>query len=97
MVEVTKPVSPEVSSTLCWTGGQLLGAVFIIIMDSLKGGTWEGQPKENMKRALVFQAVVGVVAMPCALLLGFGRGKGKGRIRLEGRGTGSPVGGDGTI
>ncbi|KAL1297176.1 hypothetical protein AAFC00_004749 [Neodothiora populina] len=66
---VTAPISPEVGSTFCWTGGQLLGAIFILIMDALKGG-WSGQPENNMKRALVFQAVVGLVVVPCVFLLG---------------------------
>lgn len=85
MVEITYPVSPEVSSTLCWAGGQLLGAVFIIIMDALKGG-WQGesedQPPANMKRALVFQAAVAWAAVPFALLLGVVGVGAKGRIML---------------
>lgn len=36
MVEITFPASPEISSTICWAGGQVAGAVFIIIMDVLK-------------------------------------------------------------
>ena len=36
LVEITFPASPEVSSTICWASGQLVGAIFIIIMDALK-------------------------------------------------------------
>jgi len=36
LVEITFPASPEVSSTICWVSGQIVGAVFIIIMDALK-------------------------------------------------------------
>ncbi|USP81561.1 uncharacterized protein yc1106_08835 [Curvularia clavata] len=36
LVEITFPASPEVSSTICWVSGQILGAVFIVIMDALK-------------------------------------------------------------
>ena len=87
LVETTNPTSPEVSSTICWTGGQLLGAVFILIMDALKGGRMGSQqPEGNMKRALVFQAVVSWCAVPCALALGVRNGK----IRL-GRRTESGV------
>ncbi|EMD68162.1 hypothetical protein COCSADRAFT_33125 [Bipolaris sorokiniana ND90Pr] len=36
LVEITFPASPEVSSTICWVGGQIIGAVIIIVMDALK-------------------------------------------------------------
>lgn len=70
LVEVTHPVSPEITSTICWAGGQLLGAVFIIVMDALKGG-WKNEPKDSMTRALVFEAVVSWAVVPCALALGW--------------------------
>lgn len=81
LVEVTWPASPEVGSTLCWTGGQLFGAIFIIIMDALKDSTAQDgdtakhgtKPVNNMYRALVFEAVIGIVVMPLPLLLGFKR------------------------
>ncbi|KAL8744768.1 MAG: hypothetical protein Q9190_003017 [Brigantiaea leucoxantha] len=69
-VEVTWPVGPEVASTLFWTGGQLLGAVFIVVSDALKQGEGEGRPKGNMGKALVFQAVVACATVPCAMALG---------------------------
>jgi len=70
LVEVTWPVSPEVGSSICWAGGQLLGGVFIVIMDAL-AGAWEDQPSQNMKAALVFQAVLAMVIAPVPLFLGF--------------------------
>ncbi|KAI5199142.1 MFS general substrate transporter [Aureobasidium subglaciale] len=70
LVEITYPASPEVSSTICWAGGQLLGAMFIIIMDALKGGV-SGEPKATMKRALIFQAVISWLAVPCVFALNF--------------------------
>ncbi|KAK7744258.1 hypothetical protein SLS53_003779 [Cytospora paraplurivora] len=74
LVELTHPVSPEITSTLAWGGGQLLGAIFIIISDALKGGGDADAPHDNMDRALVFQAVVAMVFMPVPLCLGlFGR------------------------
>lgn len=82
LVVITHPVSPEISSTICWTGGQLLGAVFIIIMDALKGAG-QAEPESSMKRALVFQAVVAWVVVPLPLMLGvwtFGR-PGLARLR----------------
>lgn len=73
LVEITYPFSPEIGSTICWTGGQLLGAVFIIIQDALKAGP-NASPPDNMKRALIFSAVVSVVPVPLAASIGlFGR------------------------
>ncbi|KAK5113785.1 hypothetical protein LTR62_003169 [Meristemomyces frigidus] len=69
LVITTHPVSPEISSTICWTGGQLLGAVFIIVMNALQGG-FKGEPGGSMTRALVFQAVVAWVAVPFIVILG---------------------------
>jgi len=72
LVLVTHPVSPEITSTICWTTGQLLGAIFIIIMNALKGD--EGSsPPGNMKWALVFQAVIAILVVPLAMLLGHER------------------------
>jgi FLVCR family MFS transporter 7 len=70
LVEITYPASPEVSSTICWTGGQLLGAIFILLMDALKGSLSD-QPKDSMKRALIFQAVVSCLAVPCVFVLSY--------------------------
>ena len=69
LVEVTWPVGPEASSTICWAGGQLLGGLFIVISDGLKAG--EGaSPPFTMSKALIFQAVVALGVVPCAFLLG---------------------------
>jgi FLVCR family MFS transporter 7 len=85
MVEITFPASPEVSSTICWVGGQLFGAIFIVIMDALKdgrpvdlakvndGGRMTGggdRPPGNMFNALIFEAVVAMVVLPLPLMLG---------------------------
>lgn len=80
MVELTHPVSPEVTSTLAWSGGQVFGGAFIIISGALKDGV-DGDPPFNMKRALVFSAVVALVAVVPPMCLGlFGRGNG---VRLR--------------
>lgn len=68
--EITWPVGPGAASTICWTGGQLLGGIFIVISDALKEEDGEGEPKGNMRKALIFQAVVACAFVPCALLLG---------------------------
>ncbi|KAG9941939.1 MFS general substrate transporter, partial [Aureobasidium melanogenum] len=90
LVEITYPASPEVSSTICWAGGQLLGAIFIIVMDALKGGLG-GQPKDSMKRALIFEAVISCLAVPCVFALSFLR---RDSIGLNRRGAENAV--DGT-
>ncbi|KAK5944404.1 hypothetical protein PMZ80_003685 [Knufia obscura] len=80
LVEILHPTSPSVSSSLCWSGGQLLGGIFIVIMDALKAGD-QGSPPGNMHRALIFQAVIAMIVMPLPLCLGlFGR---KGMVRLK--------------
>lgn len=72
LVEVTWPVGAEVGSTACWTGGQALGGVFIVVMDALQDA--EGR----MGRALVFLAVVCCLVAPLPLCLGyFGTGIGR--------------------
>lgn len=80
LVEVTHPVSPEVTSTLAWSGGQLLGGIFIIVSDALRDGDI-GDPPRNMKRSLIFTAVVALVVVPLPLCLGlFGR---KNKVQLR--------------
>jgi len=69
LVEITFPVSPEVSSVICWAGGQLLGGVFIVVMNALKDGP-SANPPGNMYRALVFQAVLCMAVVPLPQLLG---------------------------
>lgn len=82
LVEIHYPLGPELGSTLSWAGGQLLGGIFIIIMDALKSKT--GDPPGNMHRALIFQAVVALAFMPLPILLGlFGRGEHVKRRRWE--------------
>lgn len=61
-VEYTYPVAPEWTSSLLWCGGQLFGAVAILVMDALK--TKDG----DMKWALVFQAAVAVIVAPGAFM-----------------------------
>ncbi|KAF4628669.1 hypothetical protein G7Y89_g9482 [Cudoniella acicularis] len=92
LIEITHPVSPEVTSTICWSGGQLLGGIFILISDALRApgindGTADDgskRPMGNMWRALIFQTVVACVVVPLPLMLGwFGRGHGVRMRRIE--------------
>jgi FLVCR family MFS transporter 7 len=73
LVEVTWPASPEVSSVINWSGGQLLGGIFIVIMGALKDGKGKDGPKYNMQRALIFEAVIALIVIPAPLLLGVKR------------------------
>ncbi|KAK8214111.1 major facilitator superfamily domain-containing protein [Phyllosticta capitalensis] len=98
LVETTWPASPEIGSTLCWAGGQLLGGIFIVIMDALKepgclntddcqqkGKNSTGwKPPGSMWKALIFEAVMAIVVLPAPLLLGVKR-LGFGDARREGR------------
>ena len=99
LVEITFPASPEVSSTICWVGGQFFGACFVLIMDALKdrrtvdlakvndGGRIESagsRPPGNMYNALVFEAIVGMVVLPLPLMLGIKKfGLASGEGRLK--------------
>lgn len=92
VIELTHPISPEVTSTICWTGGQILGGMFIIISGELRApgksdGTQDdgtSRPPGNMYNALIFQTVMAVIAMPAPLFLGlFGRKEGVRMRRIE--------------
>lgn len=113
LVEVTWPASPEVGSTLCWAGGQLLGGIFIVVMNALKEGESKlngkggkevprgDRPPGNMYRALVFQACVAMVVLPFPLILGIkrlGLAHEKGRLRVDEAGEAEGEGGvNGTV
>ncbi|KAI9777590.1 MAG: hypothetical protein M1839_008644 [Geoglossum umbratile] len=85
LIEQTHPVSPEVTSTICWMGGQLLGACFILISDALKAGK-DANPPQNLSRALIFQAVISIAVVPLPLCLGlFGRDVTNRRIAVDQR------------
>ncbi|KAH6608590.1 major facilitator superfamily [Trichoderma cornu-damae] len=73
LADLSHPISPEVTSTAAWAGGQLFGAVFVIVSDALVAGD-DASPPRNMKKFLIFQAVLAVAAAPPVLVLGwFGR------------------------
>lgn len=83
LAEITYPLSPEIGSTICWSGGQLLGACFILIQDALKAGA-EAKPPSNMQNSLIFAAVVAVVAAPFPLTIGlFGREVHRRRLDVD--------------
>ncbi|KAK7398662.1 hypothetical protein QQX98_011966 [Neonectria punicea] len=73
LIELSHPLSPEITSTIAWAGGQLFGAIFTIISDALIEGP-DANPPKHMKKALVFQAVIALAVVPIPLCLGlFGR------------------------
>lgn len=80
LTEVSHPLGPEVTSTVAWAGGQIFGAVFLIIGGQLAAGD-EADPPQNMHRYLVFQAVIAMAVVPIPLMLGlFGR---KDKVELR--------------
>ncbi len=92
LIELTHPISPELTSTVCWTGGQLLGGVFILVSDALRApGLNDGSaddhtrlPPGNMWRALVFQTVMAMIVVPLPLALGCcGRSRGLKMRRVD--------------
>ena len=73
LIELSHPLSPEVTSTIAWAGGQLFGAIFTIVSDALVAGP-NASPPKHMKKALIFQAVIALAVIPFPLCLGlFGR------------------------
>ncbi|KAJ5810151.1 uncharacterized protein N7503_002369 [Penicillium pulvis] len=83
LVEITYPFSPEIGSTICWTGGQLLGACFILIQDALKASE-NATPAYNMRNALIFACVICAAAAPFPLSLGlFGRTVTRRRLEID--------------
>jgi FLVCR family MFS transporter 7 len=78
LIEITHPVSPEVTSTICWSGGQLLGGIFIVVSGALRApGVSDGsadngtsRPPGNLYKALIFQTVMALVVVPLPLALG---------------------------
>lgn len=88
LVEITYPLSIEVGSTACWTGGQILGAIFIIVENALKA-SGNDDPPRNMNRALIFQAVLAVAIVPLPLCIGlFGMNVRRRRLEAD-QGQGS--------
>lgn len=99
LVEITFPASPEVSSTICWAGGQLFGGIFILIMNALKDpravdldkvrdlgrdAGGDSRPPGHMFRALVFQGALAMAVLPLPLMLGIKRlGLAHGEGRLR--------------
>ncbi|KAI0849776.1 MFS general substrate transporter [Daldinia vernicosa] len=88
LCELGHPMSPEITSTIAWAGGQLLGGVFIIVSDALKAGP-TADPPLHMDNALVFTAVVALVAVVPVVALGMFGQKEKLAIRRVGSGSSS--------
>ncbi|KAI1919476.1 hypothetical protein LOZ66_003918 [Ophidiomyces ophidiicola] len=83
LVEITYPISPEIPSTLCWVGGQIFGAAFVLIETALKASP-NAKPPLNMKRALIFQAVMAAIVVPTPFIFGqVSRRVGKRRLEAE--------------
>ncbi|RJE25300.1 hypothetical protein PHISCL_02389, partial [Aspergillus sclerotialis] len=83
LVEITYPFSPEIGSTICWTNGQLFGAIFILAQTALKADD-NASPPNNMKNALILSAVFCCVAAPFPMCIGlFGRNVRRRRLDVD--------------
>ncbi|RWA03705.1 hypothetical protein EKO27_g11401 [Xylaria grammica] len=51
LCELSHPMSPEITSTIAWGGGQLLGGIFILISDALKAGPKPTRPPISAARS----------------------------------------------
>ncbi|ORE18807.1 MFS general substrate transporter [Rhizopus microsporus] len=61
-VETTYPITESISTSLLWQLGQLTGFILVVIMDQLRDP--DGNPKNNMYKALIFQAsLAGVMVL----------------------------------
>ncbi|CEG71411.1 hypothetical protein RMATCC62417_07151 [Rhizopus microsporus] len=61
-VETTYPITESISTSLLWQLGQLTGFILVVIMDQLRDSN--GNPKNNMYKALIFQAgLAGVMVL----------------------------------
>ena len=81
----THPVSPEVSSVVCWTGGHLFQAALIVIMSSLTNTSEDlGQPKGSLIKGYIVQAVLVWLVVPAALLTDVGPFKRPKQSQIQG-------------
>ena len=64
IVTTCHPIGEEHSCTASWAVSQLAGSIFIIVMDALRN-----VETGNMKKELIFQAVLAWVVLPLPLLL----------------------------
>ena len=88
LVEISYPAGPELTSVVCWTGGQALGGIFIVISEALVYGGKDGEgfmhgPNGNLQAALVFEAVVALVTIPAALAIGSFSGAESRRLKVD--------------
>lgn len=80
LAEISYPAGAEITSTVAWAGGQLLGGCFILLGNVMKAGADADVPY-NMKDFTIFQAILAISLAPLPLSLGmFGRGD---RVRLR--------------
>ena len=80
LAEISYPAGAEITSTVAWAGGQLLGGCFILLGDAMKAGADADVPY-NMRDFTIFQAILAMSLAPLPLSLGmFGRGD---KVRLR--------------
>ncbi|KAG1374553.1 hypothetical protein G6F61_009228 [Rhizopus arrhizus] len=62
----TYPITNSIPTSLLWQLGQLIGFILVLVMDRFREP--EGSPKNNMYRALVFQASLAAILMLFAMI-----------------------------
>lgn len=73
LTELSYPVGPEITSTIAWAVGQLLGGCFILLGNAMKAGHNAHIPR-NLTKFVIFQAIFALALVPLPLSLGlFGR------------------------
>lgn len=83
LVDLSYPVSLEVTSVIVWFAGQGLGACFILICSALQANG-EATPPLNLKWASIFQAITAIIVIPLPFCLGlFGRSQRVVSIRTQ--------------
>lgn len=98
VVEMTYPAPPEITSAILWGSGQLMGGVFILVMDAMKDEQDGGKMRRYVETcfveigraltkmcvysSLIFEAVVAVAVAPLVFLL-VNVKKGAGRLAAD--------------
>lgn len=69
----THPVSPELSSFVCWSGAKVLAAVFTLLVGSVMvlDEPKYGQPKGSLFIGQLFIAAMAWLCVPCTMALGY--------------------------
>ncbi|KAI8640411.1 major facilitator superfamily domain-containing protein [Parasitella parasitica] len=65
-VEVSYPVTESLSTSILWQIAQLVGFILVLIMDLFRDEN--GEPKDNLYKALIFQAAIAGICFVFSML-----------------------------